>query len=187
MTSDVVKRELRRRGNVDDKRKMANAEAEKAAHSDAVANAPSNEERDKLIREQAAAERKANEAIVKQFRAGGKSGTTAAELAEAKKASAKATAELQADADTAKRPDLTEVKLSKGKVLTLHEHNMLARERDASMRDENRDAAKAAGKAVLTVLDGSGRGVRGRHSKLARAASAQRDLAAAGAVAGSAE
>lgn len=66
---------------------------------------------------------------------------------------AKAAAAEQAEKDARLRADTTPpVVMPKGRPLTLHEQNLLARARDKELRDIALTASKAAGKAAYDVL-----------------------------------
>jgi len=72
-----------------------------------------------------------------------------------RKKAAQQLANAQADRDAKVRADTTPLTtLPRDRPLTLHELNLAARARDKEMRNDAREAARAAGKAAFEVLSG---------------------------------
>lgn len=85
-------------------------------------------------------------------------------------------AQAQADKDALKRADAEEVEIGKGRPLTLHQLNLIAKRNSAAARDENRQIANAIAK---TAYDGlQGRRNRGVERRAARVRDAEASMAA---------
>ena len=180
MTTDIIKRELRRRGSVTEATEAQAAEVEKQASADAALRGTSPDEKQAAARVEAAVLSSFDEAIKAALKESKDATDNATKRAAGKRAIQLQT-EARAAADAALVPTPMKIKLVKGGTLTLHELNQLAKERDTANRDENRDAASEAGKAVFASL--AGRVSRNSRSRHARAAEAARAAACARAVA----
>ena len=173
MTSDIIKRELRRRTVEAEATATQDAKVQVQADADAAAPALTNDEKHAAVLASAPQPSAFDEAI----KAALKESKDATD-ANARRMAAQRVIQLQTEAraasDAALEPKHAKVKMVAGGTLTLHQQNLLAIERDTAARDENRDAASEAGKAVFASL--SGRASRTRRSREARAAEAARAM-----------